>query len=185
MALHIPMGTDQFLNQISTLVFGWEILDFVTMINQKSTYQPKINQLSTKFQPFNIDISTSNLVELWLRSWYLVDNCYKIIDFSTKYQCWGWLRNVEAQRWINVEKLICAHWDVSVFSFVYSLYNFKLAVASVQSHIHSYTPRTLRTCCNQSKFRILWIRESSACALFLYNCTPNISHSADASVSIA
>ena len=35
---------------------------------------------------------------------------------------------------------------------------------------HSYTPRTLRTCCSQSKFRILKIRESSARALFLYNC---------------
>ena len=29
------------------------------------------------------------------------------------------------------------------------------------------------------------IRESSARALFLYNCTPNISRSADASVSVA
>ena len=49
----------------------------------------------------------------------------------------------------------------------------------------SYTPRTLRACCSQSKFRILKIRESSARALFLYNCTPNISCSADASVSVA
>ena len=32
--MNIPMGTDQFLNQISTLIFGWEIVDFVTMINQ-------------------------------------------------------------------------------------------------------------------------------------------------------
>ena len=50
---------------------------------------------------------------------------------------------------------------------------------------HSYTPRTLRAFCSQSKFRILKIRESSAHALFLYNCTPNISRSADASVSVA
>ena len=50
---------------------------------------------------------------------------------------------------------------------------------------HSYTPRTLRACCSQSKFRILKIRESSARALFLYNCTPNISRSADASVRVA
>ena len=49
----------------------------------------------------------------------------------------------------------------------------------------SCTPRTLRACCSQSKFRILKIRESSARALFLYNCTPNISRSADASVSVA
>ena len=50
---------------------------------------------------------------------------------------------------------------------------------------YSYTPRTLRACCSQSKFRILEISESSARALFLYNCTPNISRSANASVSIA
>ena len=47
---------------------------------------------------------------------------------------------------------------------------------------YSYTLRTLRACCSQSKFRILKIRESSAHALFLYNCTPNISRSADVSV---
>ena len=52
-------------------------------------------------------------------------------------------------------------------------------------NIHSYTPHTLRACCSQSKFRILKIRESSARALFLYNCTPNISRSADVSVSVA
>ena len=52
-------------------------------------------------------------------------------------------------------------------------------------NIHSYTPRTLRPCCSQSKFRILKIRESSARTLFLYNCTPNISSSADASVSVS
>ena len=40
---------------------------------------------------------------------------------------------------------------------------------------NSYTPRTLRACCSQSKFRILKIRQSSGRALFLYNCTPNIS----------
>ena len=54
------------------------------------------------------------------------------------------------------------------------------------SHIDtSYTPRTLRACCSQTKFRILKIRESSARVLFLYNCTPNISRSADASVRVA
>ena len=49
----------------------------------------------------------------------------------------------------------------------------------------SYTPRTLRACCSQSNFRILKICESSAHALFLYNCTPNISRSDDVSVSVA
>ena len=47
----------------------------------------------------------------------------------------------------------------------------------------SHTPRTLRACCSQSKFRILKIRESSARALFFYNCTLNNSRSADASVA--
>ena len=56
---------------------------------------------------------------------------------------------------------------------------------SEHNNLNSYTPRTLRACCSQSKFRILKIRESSARALFLYNCTPNISHSADVSVSVA
>ena len=46
------------------------------------------------------------LVEFWLRSWILVDDCFKINDFSTKYQRWGWLRMVEAQRWINVDSTL-------------------------------------------------------------------------------
>ena len=37
----------------------------------------------------------------------------------------------------------------------------------------SYTPRTLRTYCSQSESTILKIHESSARALFLYNCTAN------------
>ena len=37
---------------------------------------------------------------------------------------------------------------------------------------HSYTPH-VRALCSQSEFRILRICESSACALFLYNCTAN------------
>ena len=48
------------------------------------------------------------------------------------------------------------------------------------SSVYSYTLRTLRACWSQSKFRILKIRESSARALFLYNCTLSISRSADA-----
>ena len=56
-------------------------------------------------------------------------------------------------------------------------------MTTVNNH-DSYTPRTLRACCSQSKFMILKLRESSAPALFLYNCTPNISRSADASVSV-
>ena len=48
--------------------------------------------------------------------------------------------------------------------------------------LYSYTTRTRRACCSQSKFRILKICKSSARALFLYNCTPNISCSACVSV---
>ena len=58
-------------------------------------------------------------------------------------------------------------------------------LSSLAFNRDSYTPRTLRACCSQSKFRILKISESSARALFLYNCTPNISRSADASVIVA
>ena len=39
---------------------------------------------------------------------------------------------------------------------------------------HSYTLRTVRAWCSQSEFRIIKIRETSARALFLYNCTANI-----------
>ena len=60
-----------------------------------------------------------------------------------------------------------------------------LSAAEVLITHYSYTPRTLRARCSQSKFRILKIRESSARALFLYNCTSNISRSADAGVSVA
>ena len=71
------------------------------MINQKSTSQPQFNQPS-----WNVKVKNGwNLVDrwlifgwIWLTSWYLVDHCYKINDFSTKYQCW-----------YLVEKLICAH----------------------------------------------------------------------------
>ena len=53
------------------------------------------------------------------------------------------------------------------------------------NNIHTFRIHyTLRACCSQSKFRILKIRESTR-ALFLYNCTPNISRSADTSVSVA
>ena len=56
---------------------------------------------------------------------------------------------------------------------------------SVGSLIHnSHTPRTLRTCCSQSKLTILKVREISARALFLCSYTPNTSCSADALESV-
>ena len=42
----------------------------------------------------------------------------------------------------------------------------------------------LQACCSQSEFRIRIIRESSVCALFLYNCTQNTSCSVDASMGV-
>ena len=69
------------------------------------------------------------------------------------------------------------------FNFVFGALAFSTVVLGLAFHAsnykppviknNSYTPRTLRACCSQSKFRILKIRESSARALFLYNCTPN------------
>ena len=94
----IPVGTDQFLNQKINIDI-WLRNHWFCNSNQKSTtIQPKINHLSTKFQPFfNFDISTSNLVNFWLNwGWlavFLVDHCYKMNDVSIKYQCWredGW-----------------------------------------------------------------------------------------------
>ena len=86
-----PMGTDQFLNQISTLIFGWEIVDFETMINQKSTSQPQFNQKSTNYQPNFNHFSTlslifhwiSNLVDFWLNCGWEVDFWLIIVSKST------------------------------------------------------------------------------------------------------
>ena len=62
---------------------------------------------------------------------------------------------------------------------------YKIVTRKLNFTLHAYTLRTLHACCRQPKFRKLKIRKSSARALFLYNCTPNISRSADASVSVA
>ena len=139
----MPMGTDQFLNQTLTLIFGWEIVDFVTMINQKSTSQPKINEKSTNCQPnfnhfshwyFNFKLGWF-LVEFWLRSWFLVDHCYKINDFSTKYQRWGWLRKVEAQRWINVDSMLRS-WSVPTGKDLYQKFLCKVIMKSLKRNTH-------------------------------------------------
>ena len=69
----------------SMLVFGWEIVDFVTIptknqfLNLKSTKnQPTVNQIST--------ISTSNLVDFWLNCGWEVDFWPKINQKSTNCQ---------------------------------------------------------------------------------------------------
>ena len=131
-----PIGTGQFLNQISVLIFGWEITDFVTMINQKSTSQCKINQLSTKFQPFfNIDISTSNLVDFWLNCDWEVDFWLIIVTKSMIFKPninvedgWGKSR-------LNVEKLICAHWGSKIY-FGQNMVKTTRHVNATRSYLH-------------------------------------------------
>ena len=117
-----PMGTDQFLNQISMLIFGWEIVDFETMINQKSTSQPQFNQKSTNCQPnFNHFSTLTFQLQTWLIfgwivvkklifGWSLFQNQRFLNQISTLRmveESWGSTLN---QRWFNIEKLICAHW---------------------------------------------------------------------------
>ena len=118
------MGTDQFLNQTSMLIFGWEIVDFETMINQKSTSQPQFNQKSTNHQPNFNHFSTLTfqqktwlifgwiVVEKLIFGWSLFQNQRFLNQISTLRmveESWGSTLN---QRWFNVEKLICAHWGV-------------------------------------------------------------------------
>ena len=115
-------GTDQFLNQISTLILVEKWVENVKMINQKSTSQPQINQFSTFFQPyFNIDILTSNLVDFCLNCGWEVDFWLIIITFptyfSTKYQRWGWLRKIEAHHWINVDSTLSG-WSLSIGEYI-------------------------------------------------------------------
>ena len=88
----------------------WYLVEKSLILKQLSTKNQLLNHNSTKNQPslklkcqlengWNlVDSASWFLVELWLRSWFLVDHCFKINDFSTKYQ-----------RWYLVEKLICAH----------------------------------------------------------------------------
>ena len=84
-------------------------------INFSTTIQPKINQLSTKFQPFfNFDISTLNLVDFWLNCGWEVDFWLIIVSKSTISQpninvedSWGKLR-------LNVESTLIQRWEVDL-----------------------------------------------------------------------
>ena len=49
--------------------------------------------------------------------------------------------------------------------------------------VNSYTLHAQSACCSQSELTILKIRESSAHALFLYNCTPNTLRALEHSVA--
>ena len=126
-----PVDTDQLLNHSLTLIFGWEMSQ---KCNIDQPNQPQINQISTWFQPFfNDDMSTSNLVEFWWDCGWEVDFWLIIVafstHFSTKYQCWGCLRKVEAQCWISIEELICTHWVI----FELYLYQHRLTFMNDQS----------------------------------------------------
>ena len=108
---------------------------------------------------------------------------------SNFFNCRGW-HQWSSHHWIYMEAVRYSAENSSMKDFVWSIgINIRFIVIvnlyfSVHSHVHtvmstnqieqwhmflsmySYTPRTLRACCSQSKFRILKIRESSAHALF-------------------
>ena len=103
------------LNQLSSTILNvdiwlrnrWFCNNDQPKINFSTRIQPKINQNWS----WNIDVEKWlkfgwQLVDFRLRNWFLVDHCYKINDFSTKYQCW-----------YLVEKLICAHRVISPWSY--------------------------------------------------------------------
>ena len=114
----IFMGTDQFLNQISTLIFGWEIVDFVTMINQKSTSQPKINGKWTNCQPnFNHFSTLIFQLQTWLIfGWIVIEKLiFGWIVVEKLSFGWSLLQN---QRFINqistLRKVKAQHWEVDL-----------------------------------------------------------------------
>ena len=94
------------------------VMEKVPTLRHVTTYQPKINQLSTKFQPFfNIDISTSNLVDFWLNCgwevvfWLIIVTHVQNQQFLNQKstlrmvkESWGSTLN---QCWFNVEKMMC------------------------------------------------------------------------------
>ena len=122
--MHDPMGTDQFLNQISTLIFGWEIVDLQwstksQLLNLKSTKnQPTVNQISTIFQHWHFNLIFGCIVVgKLIFAWSLLQNQWFLNQISTLRmveESWASLLN---QRWFNIEKLICAHWGVCNMTF--------------------------------------------------------------------
>ena len=144
-----PVGTDQLLNVESTLsfnfpqpssmlIFGWEIVDFETMINQKSTSQPKINQIWS----WNVN------VEKWLKfGWQLVDfslNCGWEVDF--------WLiivsKSTISQPNINVD-IWLRNWSVPIGSeIINQIYDEALA----NKHTLNWDSEKIRTCLHQTIF---------------------------------
>ena len=77
--INFSMLSRNFPQPSSTLIFGWEIVDSVTMINQKSTSQPQFNQKSTMSE---VEIS------MLKNGWDLVDSLL-ILGWEVDF----WLRN--------------------------------------------------------------------------------------------
>ena len=107
----LQVGMDQFLNQISRLIFGWEMswkcnnnqpeIDFWNS-NQHIWHQPNFNLILTIFQCWYFN---SNSVDFWLNCGWEVDFWLIVVTcsthFSTKYfnveDGWGKLNlNVES-----------------------------------------------------------------------------------------
>ena len=125
-----PMGTDQFLSQISTLIFGWEIVDFVTMINQNSTSQPKINQKSTNCQPnFNHFSTLIFQLQTWLIfGWIVVE---KLIFGWSLLQNQRFLNQISTLRMVEESwgSTLIQRWEVDlcplgnlIFYFVFTTF---------------------------------------------------------------
>ena len=135
-----PVGTDQLFNVESTLIQHWAstflnhrqhwyLVEKSFILKQWSTKNQLLNHNSNKNQPslklkyqcwklVEIWLTVGwFLVELWLRNCFLFDHCFKINDFSTRYQ-----------HWYLVKKLICAHREmVMVMVFFFSIYDDALA----------------------------------------------------------
>ena len=81
---------------------NWEIVDFETMINQKSTSQPQFNQKSTKFEVEMSKLKNGwNLVDSWLIfGWIVVE---KLI-FG-----WSLFHN---QRFLNQISTLIFGWEI-------------------------------------------------------------------------
>ena len=117
------MGTDEFLNQISTLIFGWEIVDFATMINQKSTSQPQFNQKSTNCQPnFNHFSTLTFQLQTWLIFGRIVVE--KLIFGWSLFQNQRFLNQISTLRMVEESwgSTLIQHWKVDLCPLGY-VYN--------------------------------------------------------------
>ena len=98
----------------------------------------------------------------------------KAIQYYYCYIIWSWLYSEINTNYSHVHFLCKLTSLTTVINIAYRSRQDQTSLCWLTNSFlaNSYTPRTVRACCSQSKFRILEIRESSARALFLYNCTP-------------